>query len=214
MTPGPGLVDRFPTLRKVPVIGIVRGYSPESAESAALVALEEGIQLIEVTLDSPLALDVVERLSGRASGGVVGVGTMTVASQVGPAAEAGASFAVTPTFSEAVIDACTALDLPVISGAATPTEILNAFEAGASAVKVFPAEQLGGPSFVRAILRPLGNPPLVPTGGVTPENVLGYLQSGAVAVGAGSSLFPEEIGQTSDWNALRQLVRQWIEAIA
>jgi len=209
-----GLIDRFPALGSVPVIGIVRGYPPESAEPAAAVALEEGIQLIEVTLDSPHALDVVKRLARRGSGAVVGVGTVTNAKQVAPAAEAGASFVVTPTFSEAVIDACVAPDLPVISGAATPTEILNALEAGASAVKVFPAEQLGGPSFLRAVRAPLGNPPLIPTGGITPENAVEYLQSGALAVGAGSSLFPEEIGQTSDWNALRRLVRQWMEAIA
>ena len=85
--------------------------------------------------------------------------------------------------------------------------------AGAAAVKVFPAEQLGGPGYLRAIRAPLGNPPLVPTGGINPENAAEYLASGAVAVGAGSSLFPAHIARDHDWAALETLVSVWIRAV-
>lgn len=206
------LLDHFPALVQVPVIGIVRGFGPESAESAVKVAFEEGIGLVEITMDSPDAIGVVERLTKITKRIVTGIGTVTSVRQVSAAANAGASFVVTPTFSEEVIVACFERSLPVIGGAATPTEILNTVEAGASAVKVFPAEQLGGPAYLRAIQRPLGNPPLVPTGGVTPDNAGAYLDSGAVALAAGSNLFTDEIGRTEDWDQLRRGVREWVEA--
>lgn len=206
------LYERLPILRKNPVIGIIRGYPPESAEAAAKVAFEEGLGLLEVTLDSPDALGVIERIGKHSLDLVIGVGTVMHASQVGPAAEAGAAFVVTPAYSRKVITACAERDLPVISGAATPTEILDSLHSGASAVKVFPAAQLGGPSYLEAIRAPLGDPPLVPTGGVNPENARTYLEHGAVALGAGSSLFANEIGLTGNWDALRRRLRQWIGA--
>jgi 2-dehydro-3-deoxyphosphogluconate aldolase/(4S)-4-hydroxy-2-oxoglutarate aldolase len=213
LTTEPALLERFPGLVELPVIGIVRGYEPELAESAIKVASEEGIRLIEVTMDSPDALGVVERTSTRTQDLVIGVGTVTSVSQVGQAAEAGAAFVVTPTFSEAVIRACIRQGLSAISGAATPTEILNTIRSGASAVKVFPAAQLGGPAYLRAIKAPLGNPPLVPTGGITPNNAKAYLESGAVAVAAGSGLFTKEAGRTENWEAMRQSLRDWVEAV-
>jgi 2-dehydro-3-deoxyphosphogluconate aldolase/(4S)-4-hydroxy-2-oxoglutarate aldolase len=213
LTVGPALLKRFSGLVELPVIGIVRGYEPDLAESAIKVAFEEGIRLIEVTMDSPDALGVIERISTRTRSLVMGVGTVTSVSQVAPAAEAGAAFVVTPTFSEAVIKACTTQDLSAISGAATPTEILNTIRSGASAIKVFPAEQLGGPAYLRAIRAPLGNPPLVPTGGVTPNNAKEYLESGAVAVAAGSSLFTKEVGRSENWETMRQRVRTWVKAV-
>lgn len=212
--PGAHLYRQLPELEQVPLVGIIRGYPSAIAIEACLVAHASGISVLEVTMDSPGALDVIEDLAGRANPPVLGVGTVTKPVQVESAARAGARFVVTPAYSAAVVETCVEYGLFAIPGVATPTEILFALQSGVPAVKIFPAEQLGGPSFLRAITAPLGHPPMVPTGGVSPENVSQYLQSGAVAVGAGSSLFSPAIARSSDWKALEKRVGTWIEAVS
>lgn len=211
--PATDLFEHLPGLERTPLIGIIRGYPTEAAVEAAIVAQGAGLSVLEVTMDSPGAIEAIEQLTERADPPRVGVGTVTEASQVGRAAGAGASFVVTPGFSTEVVEACVQHGLPAIPGVATPTEILVAMQSGVPAVKLFPAEQLGGPSFIRAVAQPLGHPPMVPTGGVSPENAREYLESGAVAVGAGSSLFSAEIGRYRDWDALEKRVGTWIEAL-
>lgn len=209
----PARDSRLEHLARNRVIGIIRGYAMDSARHAADIAHSEGLDVIEVTLDSPGALGVVGHISDDLPEATVGIGSVTNPAQVDQVADAGASFIVTPIHSETVIAKAAERDIPVVSGAATPTEILNALESGAVAVKVFPAAQLGGPNYLRAVLTPLGHPPLIPTGGVTPENGGEYLASGAVALGAGSSLFSPEIGAGQDWGELRRRVVQWLEAV-
>lgn len=192
----------------------MRGYPPDSALQAAAVAAGCGIRVLEITLDSPNAISVISRISESDSELVVGVGTVMESSQVVSAVAAGARFVVSPNLNPGVIAACAEEKVPAIPGAATPTEILTALDAGAVAVKVFPARQLGGPAYLAAIRGPLRNPPLIPTGGVEPETANDYLINGAVALGAGSSLFPARIGEERDWSVLETVVDRWIEAVS
>lgn len=104
--------------------------------------------------------------------------------------------------------------LAALPGAATPTEIDLALRSGATAVKVFPAEQLGGPGYIKAILSPLGNPSLVPTGGVTTANAAEYLRAGAVALGAGTALFSAERIAEEGTGSVARRTSQWLEALS
>jgi len=166
-----------------------------------------------VTLDSDRALEQIERVATEFDGVTVGAGSVNQSEQVIEAHGAGAQFIVSPVFSEGVAETCAEADLPYFPGAATPTEIQTALDGGALAVKVFPAEQLGGPPFIRAIMSPLGRPPLMPTGGVTLHNARQYLDAGAACLGVGTSLFkPEHVGQSA--HAFEEELNAWIEAVS
>ena len=207
-----GILHHLPGLAGVPIVGIIRGYQPEAAIEAARIAVDAGLAVIEVTLDSPGAVDAISTMSSEL-GVDVGAGTVSSASQVHSVVDAGARFVVTPAFSEEVVGACVDLGIPVVPGVATPTEIVTALAAGAPAVKIFPARELGGPDYLKAIVKPLGSPPMIPTGGVVPSDARRYLENGAVAVGAGSALFPLSVAERRDWRELEALSSRWVEAV-
>ena len=163
-------------------------------------------------MDSDDALNLISALRRRHRG--IGVGSVTRAEQVTRAREAGAEFVVSPITRPEVIRAAVESGMAAIPGAATPTEIDLALGSGATAVKVFPAAHLGGPGYIKAVMSPLGDPPLIPTGGVTPANAAEYIRAGAVALGAGSALFSaEKIAVEGVGTVARQTAR-WIEALS
>ena len=168
--------------------GIVR-YRDDGDVVGALAALvNAGIGLVEVTLDTPGALEAVER--GRRSGWSIGVGTVIEPDQVDRSVEAGAAFVVTPGLVPGVVERAHELSVDVVAGAFTPTEVILAHAMGVSAVKLFPAS-MGGPSYLRALLGPLGGVTLVPTGGIAVHEVTAYLNAGAACVGLGGALVGE-----------------------
>jgi 2-dehydro-3-deoxyphosphogluconate aldolase/(4S)-4-hydroxy-2-oxoglutarate aldolase len=149
---------------------------------ATIARLEEaGVAIVEVTLDDPRALEAIRRRPGTLAG------TVRTPDQVDAAAEAGAAAIVSPAFVPAVLERAAELGLPAIPGALTPTEVETAWQAGAAMVKLFPGG-LGGPRYVRDLLAPLRDVPLVVTGGVDASNAAAFLAAGAVAVGVGSAL--------------------------
>lgn len=182
-----------------------------AAEVAAAVA-DAGMTWIEVTLDSDRALEQIATMRAADARLVVGAGSVLTAAAVDEAAAAGAQFVVAPNTDREVIAAGRDRGMAVFPGAATPTEIRAAVVAGATAVKVFPVSALGGPSYISAVLSPLGRPPLVPTGGVTVGDAAAYLAAGAVAVGAGGSLFPSRPDR-SQLDTLRDRAASWVEAV-
>jgi 2-dehydro-3-deoxyphosphogluconate aldolase/(4S)-4-hydroxy-2-oxoglutarate aldolase len=159
---------------------------------------EGGIRIVEITLDSDGALETIERLRHDDELTVL-AGTVRTAAEAEAAAQAGAAACVSPAVVPAVIERCTALGVPSIPGALTPTEIEVAWQLGAAMVKLFPAS-LGGPAYVRDVLAPLGDVPLLVTGGVDTTNVAAYLKAGAAAVGVGSALLaaPDVIAAARD----------------
>ncbi|MER7797943.1 bifunctional 4-hydroxy-2-oxoglutarate aldolase/2-dehydro-3-deoxy-phosphogluconate aldolase [Microbacterium sp. NPDC096154] len=178
-------------LRAERLMPIIRSERQEDAAAIGRALLEAGCTVLEVSLTTPGALDVIAELREFAPG-LIGAGTVLTASDVASARDAGAEFMVTPAVTES-IDASVRLDIPVLAGALTPTEILAAHGAGASAVKLFPAE-LGGPAYFSALRAPLPHIPLIPVGGVTLEMGRDYLARGALALGVGSPL----TGRASD----------------
>ena len=201
-------------LGRVPVVGILRGAPPDHAVSVGTAAVDAGILVIEVTFDSPSPAESIARLVRAAKGAIVGAGTIRTPADVQRAAAAGAAFIVTPMLSLPVVRASIAAGLPCIPGAATTTEIWEAVEAGATAVKVFPARELGGPAYLRAIGGPLGHPPLVPTGGVGVADAAGYLDAGALAVGIGGSVFPRDALASGDTARVASLASDLLESLA
>lgn len=174
------------------LVGIIRSaqYTHPVEISHALV--EGGVQVLEFSLTGANALAAIsaagDALGARA---FVGAGTVRSPSDVSNAVNSGATFIVTPAYNRAVLQACRHRGLPVLCGALTPTEMMNALDDGADLIKLFPA-RLGGPRYVKDLLGPFPDLKLVPTGGVSAENAGDYLEAGAVAVALGSSLVPNE----------------------
>jgi 2-dehydro-3-deoxyphosphogluconate aldolase/(4S)-4-hydroxy-2-oxoglutarate aldolase len=171
------------------VIAIARGVDPTRLLDVVDALVDAGIAAIEVTMNSPVALASIEALRARADSTSlsVGAGTVLDPGAAAAAASAGASFLVAPTVDLPTIAWAVLRGIPILPGAMTPSEILAAWSAGASAVKVFPAGVLGA-AFVREVRGPMPDIPLVPTGGVSAETARAFLDAGAMAVGVGSWL--------------------------
>jgi 2-dehydro-3-deoxyphosphogluconate aldolase/(4S)-4-hydroxy-2-oxoglutarate aldolase len=198
-------------LRAVPVIGIARRIPSRRLPGVAEAVVAGGLRAVEVTLDTPDALDQIRLLRDRCPGVLVGAGSVLDVEHVRQAADAGAQFVVAPITDPRVIDDAATRGLASFPGAATPTEIRLAVTSGATAVKVFPVHLLGGPAFIAAVMSPLHDPPLVPTGGVDPTTAAEYLAAGAVAVGAGSTLFSADRDETVE--QLVERIHAWVEAV-
>jgi len=169
-------IDR---IREERIVAVLRGVADVDERVAALA--EAGIGVVEITLDSPDALDAIRRHPG------VLAGTVRTPEQVDAAVEAGAAAIVSPAYVPAVVARARELGVPAIPGALTPTEVEAAWRGGAAMVKLFPAS-LGGAGYVRDLLAPLSDVPLLVTGGVDSTNARAFLEAGAAAVGVGSAL--------------------------
>jgi 2-dehydro-3-deoxyphosphogluconate aldolase / (4S)-4-hydroxy-2-oxoglutarate aldolase len=195
------------------LIAIVRLEHYGAALEVARALLAGGISVIEFTLTGRGATQAIA--STRAALGdsaLIGAGTVMNPDAVADVARAGAQFVVTPVLRHSVIEACLARDIPIICGALTPSEILEADEAGATMVKVFPARQVG-PQYLRDILAPLPHLRLVPTGGINLQNAGAYLQAGAVAVGIGGNLISEQAVAAGDWAQMTRQAQEYVQAI-
>lgn len=161
-------------IREARIVAVLRRVDDLDAAVARLA--QAGIRLIEITLDSDGALDAIRRHPGALAG------TVRTPEQVDAAVDAGAVAVVSPVFVPAVLERARELGVPTIPGALTPTEVEAAWRAGAAMVKLFPAG-LGGPRYVRDLLAPLSDVPLMVTGGIDASNARAFLDAGAVAVG-------------------------------
>ncbi|MFJ2950545.1 bifunctional 4-hydroxy-2-oxoglutarate aldolase/2-dehydro-3-deoxy-phosphogluconate aldolase [Streptomyces sp. NPDC087226] len=183
------------------LVAIVRGTDADAALRTVLTLADEGVELIEVSLTGTDALSVIARArAALGPGRPLGAGTVLTADDARAAHDAGADFAVTPALGEGV-SAALELGLPVLAGVFTPTEIVAARSLGATALKLFPAAQAGGPAYVKALRAPFPHEPLVPVGGVDEQAARAYLMAGATAVGVGSPL----VGDAADGGSLTAL---------
>ena len=163
----------------------------------------------------PGALDVIKQ-TARSLGDkvLVGAGTVLDSETARHAILAGAEFIISPTVDFETIRLCRRYDKIVMPGALTPSEILQAWEQGADFVKVFPADALGGPSYIKAVKAPLPQVDLVPTGGVDFNTAADFMRAGASAVGVGSGLIDKKIVVAEDWDQLSQKTKEFIQVIA
>jgi len=178
----------------------------------ALVA--GGLTTIELTLTTPGALPMFDTLQQRFGTSILlGAGSVRGAEQARAAVAAGARFLVTPIGDRDVLEVAHAHDVPVALGAFTPTEMAAVHDAGADFVKLFPADQ-AGPGYVRSVLAPMPHLPIMPTGGVTPDNVGDWLAAGCVAVGLGSSLVDTGTVARGEWRVLEERARRVVSAVS
>ncbi|PSB28248.1 keto-deoxy-phosphogluconate aldolase [Chlorogloea sp. CCALA 695] len=187
-------------LQKNKVIAVIRSLDRDLALQMAFAVAKGGIELIEITWNSDRAPEVISQLRTELPNCTIGTGTLLNLKQQKNAIASGAQFLFTPHTDIAMIGE--AGDIPIIPGALSPTEIVTAWNAGASCVKVFPVQAVGGASYIKSLQAPLGHIPLIPTGGVTVENAKGFLLAGAIAIGLSRELFPQQLVDAGDWDAI------------
>jgi 2-dehydro-3-deoxyphosphogluconate aldolase/(4S)-4-hydroxy-2-oxoglutarate aldolase len=201
-------------IREVGLIPIVRVPKAEDAARAAEAIVAGGIGIAEITMTVPHALRVLEGVSERFGDKVLlGAGTILDPETARAAVLAGAEFIVTPSLDRRVVEVAQRYSKPSIIGALTPTEVVNAWSAGADLVKIFPAGPVGGPKYIRALKGPLPHIELMPTGGVNLETTPEFIRAGAAAVAVGGELVDLEALRTGKLDVITQNSRQFVEAV-
>ena len=190
--------------QELPIVGILRGFPTELLPEIVGAAIRGGLRNIEITMNTPGALQQIREAVAIAGGRLnIGAGTVIDRQLLDEALAAGASFVVTPTVEPTIIRECVGRKIPIFPGAYTPTEIVTAWELGATMVKVFPADSLGS-GYIRSVKAPLPHIKLLPTGGVDLTTMPAFMKAGADGFGIGSPLFDRERIESRDW--------PWIEA--
>lgn len=195
------------SLRRKPIVAVVRTTVFAEAERQALLFVESGLELIEITFTVPEAPALVRALLRERREGppYFGMGTVTTAARARQAVDAGAEFVVTPNASATVAHQAKEAGLFLVLGALTATEVVEAHALGADVVKVFPLPPVGGPAYLRALRQPLGDIPMMASGGYGVEDIAAYREAGACAFGIG----PPLLGADDD--ATRRNVRRALE---
>ncbi|QMS91041.1 bifunctional 4-hydroxy-2-oxoglutarate aldolase/2-dehydro-3-deoxy-phosphogluconate aldolase [Nostoc edaphicum CCNP1411] len=199
-------------LQKHRAIAVIRAPKIELGQQMAMAVASGGMQLIEITWNSDRAGELISQLRSELPACIIGTGTLFNVQQLQEAIASGAQFLFTPHVDPAMIQAAVEKNVPIIPGALTPTEIVTAWSQGASCVKVFPVQAVGGAEYIKSLQGPLRQIPLIPTGGVTLENAKEFLQAGAIAVGLSGELFPQKLVTERNWEAIafgaKNLMRQ------
>lgn len=196
------------------IISIMRRTESSLAVDTAEALLAGGVSVVEVTLNTPGALDMLAALARHVGQRMaIGAGTVMSPDEVARALDAGARFIVSPHTDPAVIEAARSAGAPALPGAFTPTEIVRAWQAGASLVKVFPVGSVG-PRYLRDVLAPLTEIPLLPTGGVTLENAAEFIRAGARGLGLGSDLVSPRTVAARDFTSLTERARRFVAEVA
>jgi 2-dehydro-3-deoxyphosphogluconate aldolase/(4S)-4-hydroxy-2-oxoglutarate aldolase len=187
------------------IIGIIRGANKDNIEKVIQAAIEGGVENIEITLNTPNALDLIAKASKKWA---VGAGTVLSVDEARDAIEAGAKFIVSPIADPATIKYCKVMNTPIYPCGVTPNEVYLAWKMGATMVKVFPVKNFGGPSYIKELKAPFNEIKLLACGGVTPQNIKEYFEAGASAVAVGSSVFNKKWMDEGNFEAIRQRARE------
>ena len=210
MNENPFLWDLF---HKVPIVGIVRGLTMEEVTQILPVYRAAGLTTIEITMNTPDAEEIIRYAVDNEQAGLnIGAGTVCTKSDLKKALDAGAQFIVTPILDKKVIKACAKKNIPIFPGAFTPSEIYKAWKWGASMVKIFPAAQMDS-AYIKELKGPLDQIKLLPTGGVSLENMPDFFAAGADGVGMGGQLLNKNLIQNKDWAALKIHFQQFIQKL-
>jgi 2-dehydro-3-deoxyphosphogluconate aldolase/(4S)-4-hydroxy-2-oxoglutarate aldolase len=201
-----------PQIKKTGLMAIIRTENGEQALRAFEACVAGGIKTIEISFTVPGILDVLQEISEKYQNGevILGAGTVLDPETARSAILAGAQFVVSPYLNTATVKLCNRYQVACLPGAMTIKEVAECMEAGADIVKIFPAE-LFGPAIIKAIKGPLPYAPLMPTGGVTVDNIGEWFQAGAVAVGIGSSLMAG--AKQGDYQRVTRIAREFVGKI-
>jgi 2-dehydro-3-deoxyphosphogluconate aldolase/(4S)-4-hydroxy-2-oxoglutarate aldolase len=195
------------------LLAVIRGPSPELTLEVVDALVAGGVFGIEITYSTPDAAGVVSALDEKFGDKILlGMGTLTSPDQVEEARKAGARFIVSPHYDNELAEVMVSSGLGVMMGALTPSEVVRAYRNGSDIVKIFPGS-LGGPKYLKALRGPLPEIPMMPTGGVSPDNVADWFSAGAVAVGAGSALCPRAWANERRFLDITQRAREFVTTI-
>ncbi len=201
-------------IRAIGIIPVVRAQSAREAFAAVDAICAGGIPVLEITMTVPDAVRIINELTKRLGGvALIGAGTVLDAETARQCIDAGARFIVSPSLDVPTIEACRALRVPVFPGAMTPTEVVTAWKAGADAVKLFPANAVGGAAYLKSLKAPLPQIELVPTGGVSLKNIAEYIAAGALAVGVGADLADLAAVRNGDAASITAKAREYVAAV-
>jgi 2-dehydro-3-deoxyphosphogluconate aldolase / (4S)-4-hydroxy-2-oxoglutarate aldolase len=189
------------------VIAVIRTDDWEIGWQMAVAVAAGGIKSIEIAANSDRPWESIEKLQQAFPDCRIGTGTVLTTADLENAIAANVAFMFAPHTNSSLIDRAVAAEIPIVPGALTPTEIVTAWQAGATAVKVFPIQSVGGSDYLRALQGPLGQIPLIPTGGVDLDNTIDLLNAGAIAVGMSSCLFPKQAIIDRNWQLISDRVR-------
>ncbi len=201
-------------IRDTGLIPVVRAESAELAMRAVEAIKTGGVDVVEVTMTVPGAIDMIAKLAATFGTEVlIGAGTVLDPDIANRCVQAGAQFIVSPALNEETIAFCRRNDVAVFPGALTPTEVVHAWNAGADAVKVFPAGAVGGASYLKALKAPLPQIELVPTGGVSLKTAADFIKAGAMALGVGADLVDLKALRENHDEVITERARQFLEIV-
>ena len=204
------ILDRIRTEK---VIALIRADGPDSLLGCCRALAAGGLGVIELTMTTPGAIKLIGEVSRELPGVMLGLGTVLDAVTAREGVDAGARFIVTPGLRPEVIAACHEMEVPVLSGALTPTEVASASDLGADVIKIFPAEFFG-PAYIKSLRAVFPSLKFLPTGGVTSKTLGDFLRAGAFATAAGSALVDPSALKAKDWAAITSRAREFADAAA
>jgi len=206
-------VDVLEKVKDLGLLAVIRGPSAELTIKMVEALVAGGVLGIEITYSTPNAEEVVRTLSKMLGNGIVlGMGTLTKPEQALSAREAGANFIVSPVCEAKLIKSMVESGLLTMAGALTPTEVLHAYNLGADVIKIFPGS-LGGPAYIKALKGPFPYIPMMPTGGVSANNVAEWFSTGVVAVGAGSELCPPQLAKEGKFDEITKRAAEFVQVV-
>jgi 2-dehydro-3-deoxyphosphogluconate aldolase/(4S)-4-hydroxy-2-oxoglutarate aldolase len=200
---------------EVKIVPVVRASSPEQALGAADAVRAGGIPIVEVTMTVPGAIEVIaglRRLMG--SDVLIGAGTVLDAATAQKCLDAGAQFLVSPGFDAETVALARRLNVLIIPGALTPTEVITAWKAGADFVKIFPCGNVGGPDYIKSLKAALPQIPMIPTGGVNLATAAAFLRAGASALGIGGELISKAALDSGNFAAITESAKQYTAIVS
>ena len=200
-------------IREIGLLAVIRGPSEDLTIKMVDALVAGGVVGIEITYSTPNAESVVRKLKEKHGSNIVlGMGTVTEPSQAKTAMAAGANFLVSPVCEPVLVKAMVASGLATMAGALTPTEIFQSFKLGVDIIKIFPGS-LTGPKFIKAVHGPLPEIPMMPTGGVSKENIADWFAAGAVAVGAGSAMCPKNLALEGKFDEISKRAAEFVAIV-
>lgn len=209
-------MDKNEVCAKIQEIGIVpavRTSSREDALFAAEVVARGGIPIVEITMTVPGAIEVISHLVKNLPEVIVGAGTILDLETARLCVDTGVQFLTCPGLDLGIVEFAKQKSLTMMAGALTPTEIVTAWKAGSDFVKVFPCAQVGGDSYIRALKGPFPKIPLIAAGGVNQQTAANFILAGAVAIGIGRELIPQEAVQSRQEGRIRELAHRFLNFV-
>jgi 2-dehydro-3-deoxyphosphogluconate aldolase/(4S)-4-hydroxy-2-oxoglutarate aldolase len=201
------------TIEEIGIIPALRMFSAEDARFAADAVAAAGIPIVEVTMTVPGALEVISDLAQHSPHVIVGAGTVFDLDTARRCLDAGASFLTSTGLDLAVVEFAVGKGVVVLPGALTPTEVMAARKAGADFVKIFPCACVGGPAYIKALKAPFQHVPLVAAGGVNQQTAVDFIRAGAVALGIGKDLIPQDAIKRRQAHRIQELAHRYLTMV-